>query len=374
MRTDVYLLGACLHELITGERRHHGTSVAEVLEAARASQPVVYDVSVPAELAALANSATAVDPGERPATVEDFRRLLAAFLTHQSSRRATARAQQRLAELRALGQDGAPTDQLRVFAECRFGFQHALDEWPDNRAAQAGLVAALALQAERSLARGVLEVTAVAVAELQERDPAVAAPLAERLHTAQRAEAARRKQVWDEDLSVSSRQRTAWLMVAGGCALVICVAVLYTQYVVGLDYSHEASIRATWFSMGVLGVSTLIGARWLLRNAANRRLIVVFWVMGFVILGHRYVAQSLGLSVHQMLADDALLIGGMGMVISVYLRRWVAVAALPWCATAGAIVVRPDAAVALFGWATTLSLVIAPVAWAVSRWLQRRVA
>jgi hypothetical protein len=48
-RTDVYLLGAVLHEVISGSRRHAGDGVQKTLVNAYVSAPYVYDASVPAE-------------------------------------------------------------------------------------------------------------------------------------------------------------------------------------------------------------------------------------------------------------------------------------------------------------------------------------
>src|SRR6185503_17346084 len=64
--TDVYLLGATLHHILTGQPRHAGETLETVLAAAKESRPVHYAATVPAELAALCNAATAQDPKRRP--------------------------------------------------------------------------------------------------------------------------------------------------------------------------------------------------------------------------------------------------------------------------------------------------------------------
>jgi serine/threonine-protein kinase len=57
-RTDVYLLGATLHEIVTARPRHPGSELHAVLMHAVLSEPVSYGEEVPAELAELANRAT----------------------------------------------------------------------------------------------------------------------------------------------------------------------------------------------------------------------------------------------------------------------------------------------------------------------------
>lgn len=70
--TDVFLLGATLHLLLTGTMRHRGQTLEEVLLASLDCEPVDYGPEVPEELAALANQATARNPVFRPKSVSAF--------------------------------------------------------------------------------------------------------------------------------------------------------------------------------------------------------------------------------------------------------------------------------------------------------------
>ena len=67
-RTDVYLLGATLHNVLTGRARHLGMTLYDVLLSARESAPFAYEPDVPAELAAICNKAMRRDPADRYAT------------------------------------------------------------------------------------------------------------------------------------------------------------------------------------------------------------------------------------------------------------------------------------------------------------------
>ncbi len=174
-RTDVYLLGATLHEILTGAPRHEGASIAEVLDNARVSAPVVYDNGVPEELAALANRATSREPHKRPSSALEMRRALEGYRRHKSSAGLARSAAARLDVLRSkLGASagGAKDEDLKeidqLIAETRFGLTQAIAEWPDNHvAARAleGLDKLLAERRERALA---LEKLA------REHDPAIA--------------------------------------------------------------------------------------------------------------------------------------------------------------------------------------------------------
>ncbi|MGB0588638.1 MAG: protein kinase domain-containing protein [Myxococcota bacterium] len=141
-RTDVYLLGACLHTLLTGGARHEGDTVIARIYAAARSEAFEYAEGIPAELAAIANRATSADPRDRYSSADGFRNALVEFLAHRASLRLSAAAHSRLAALEGLLGTVDPSDayhlQLLV-GECRFGFRQALDEWPDNPDAAAGL-------------------------------------------------------------------------------------------------------------------------------------------------------------------------------------------------------------------------------------------
>ncbi|MBI5366475.1 MAG: serine/threonine protein kinase [Planctomycetes bacterium] len=79
--TDVYLLGAILHEVVTGSPPHTGRTLMEVLLAAARSAPPTYGAEVPPPLAAVCRRALAARPEDRYPRVEalqaELRRWLA---------------------------------------------------------------------------------------------------------------------------------------------------------------------------------------------------------------------------------------------------------------------------------------------------------
>jgi serine/threonine-protein kinase len=149
--TDVYLLGAITHEIVTGEPRHTGGSVTATLINAYRSAPTDYADSVPEELAAICNRATHPDPEQRFVDVDGFRKAIVDFLHHRDSLRLSEEAAHRfdaledaIARARQHDQDeDAAQDAYRLFAECRFGFEQALEIWEQNVQARRGLEHAL---------------------------------------------------------------------------------------------------------------------------------------------------------------------------------------------------------------------------------------
>ncbi len=147
LRTDVYLLGGILHEVLTGRPPHRGRTLHQVLLAAHLSEPADFPKEVPAPLAETCNRAMARLPCERFQDVPSLRDAVALYLIHRSSLLLAEAAGERLRELEALGGDSSaadrpPADHLhasRLFSECQFGYLQALREWPENARAKEGL-------------------------------------------------------------------------------------------------------------------------------------------------------------------------------------------------------------------------------------------
>lgn len=78
-RTDVYLLGATLHEVLTGAGRHRGDTLRATLYSAWLSERFEYPAAVPRALASLANDATSPWPEQRPPSAAAFRERLLAW-------------------------------------------------------------------------------------------------------------------------------------------------------------------------------------------------------------------------------------------------------------------------------------------------------
>ncbi|MBK6808484.1 MAG: serine/threonine protein kinase [Sandaracinaceae bacterium] len=157
-RTDVYLLGAMLYEIMLSARPHPGNSFAEILASVLASPPPIPD-DAPQELTRICTQAMALHPHDRHASALDFKLALEGFVRHRGSRRLARRASRRLEQLYgelAQAEPGQrdPERHLRLHrlhAECRFAFREALKEWPENGAAQRGLRAATLSMVEYEL-------------------------------------------------------------------------------------------------------------------------------------------------------------------------------------------------------------------------------
>ena len=150
--TDVYLLGATLHKIVTGEVRHRG-KFYEAMQSALASTPYLYPSSVPAELADICNRAMHIDPMLRYPSVARFREAVRSYMSRQTSLELSREANELLEQLRVAVTETVPTPSNvgELAGRCCFAFEHILRTCPESRTATQGLHEALRLGAEGAL-------------------------------------------------------------------------------------------------------------------------------------------------------------------------------------------------------------------------------
>ncbi len=156
-RTDIYLLGAVLCEVLTGEPPHEGETAMEVIASVARSEPDIPD-HVPAELARICRRAMDADPDGRFERVEQLRLALHGFLQHRDSLRLAEEAEASREELgHALASDDDSAEHhqhiYELFGEARFGFRQALKSWSANELARTGRREATMAMIEYELAQ-----------------------------------------------------------------------------------------------------------------------------------------------------------------------------------------------------------------------------
>ncbi|MEO8844919.1 MAG: serine/threonine-protein kinase [Kofleriaceae bacterium] len=205
-RTDVYLAGAVLFEILTGRVPHVGRDALTVVTQILIVQPVV-PPSAPTELARICHRALDFDPARRFASVDEMRRAVQSFLDHRGSAELAARAHADLARLRDPAViSGSREEIYRLFGACRFGFHQALAEWGENEDARTGLREATIAISEYELAHDNPTGALSLLGEIDAPDLLERAHAAVAVHTERQAKLERFHHEFDP--SVNQRTRT----------------------------------------------------------------------------------------------------------------------------------------------------------------------
>lgn len=306
-RTDVYLLGAILHEIITGQPRHAGKSPIQRLYSACLSAPPPEDARGPAELWAIVARATAREPAERHASAAELRAAIEGHLRHREADALFARAQREAEDLEA-ALAVTPIDSARVhahFGGARFAVREARALRSDLPGAEAlekrlfGAMAGFALDAgEVALAEAYLR-------ELPGGDPALERRIEEaRTSAAARAAHVRRLEglAREEDLSTGRTMRSRTTLALGAAFFCFNAGMALVERS-GL---HTFSYRDT-FGFAVATTAVVAPWAWLRRrqlfpNRAGTGIWAVCITMLVVVQGFWAMAAALGIPFHTAVA------------------------------------------------------------------------
>ena len=298
-RTDVYLLGGILFELLTGHAPHDALNGCRSLFMAYESRPPVLPETVAEPLAQICRTALARAPADRYADAGALRAALMDFLQHRASIEIAERALQDvrwLAALPAVSATDAAADDVaqptaltgplptppteaeihRRFSRCKFGFLQALEIWGDNQRAREGLQAVLVLMIGRSLDAGEVHQASLLMSEL----PTPAPALAERL-AATRADQARAASGLRQLGAIGARRdlrvgldRRRYFMV--GIISLYAVMSLVSHRLVGdgrLDDGQHTGLGA--LAMALVLLYSVIRHRALRATGVNQRMLPI---------------------------------------------------------------------------------------------------
>ena len=282
-RTDVYLLGGCLHTILTGTPRHRGSSAMDRLFKAYASPPFEYGLDVPTELADICNQAMSELREDRHASASDFRDALTDFLHHRSSITLAREAATLVDSFCRTVEDADETHDTAVrvhalFGECHFGLRQALKAWDHNDGARADLQRLLETRIDYELRHGSVGAAEMVRSELPTANPGFDDRIAKR-RAEEEAEAERLRmlqRMWNLNLGMGGRSR-----VMLGLGVVWGLVYLVLGFLA--RYEVFRAEYATFITISVIHGATM-GALdvWIRRNLprteVNRRFMQTLWV------------------------------------------------------------------------------------------------
>ena len=323
-RTDVYLLGATLHECVTGAPPHRGTTLLTVLASVAESAPIAYDDDVPAALATLLRRAMHREPRERFADARELGRALDAFVAHRAAEALVVAADAQRASLEAaIDRAALATEVHSLFHACRFGYEHALRDWPEADAAKLGRERAIERMARYALDAGdrVTGQSLLAALASPPADLALKLAALDRDARAVDAERARLRALErDNDLSVGARERTIAVRVVG------IVAVFGMSVFGGLLAMGGAPTARTIavFTIVPLLLIAFALVRWrdrLLANRVSKQLAFSLLTVVSLVMLHRIVGVAREMPLSDIASGDAYIVAAAAMLSALTLRR-----------------------------------------------------
>jgi eukaryotic-like serine/threonine-protein kinase len=271
-RTDVYLAGAVLFEVIAGRPPHDGDTAIAVITSIVASKPEL-PPGAPAELGRICLRAMDADASGRHASVDELRLELQAYLEHRGSERLAAGARERLDQLlRALAEQQPNREEVyRLFGAARFGFHEALVAWRGNEDARAGLVSATVAVAEHELAVGDPRAAVGLLSELEDAPAALLARARAAADDAALRHAELEKLGREHDVAIGTRTRAFLAALLGG---------LFTIFpLIGAFHGLALRTHAQKIQWSIAFLAITLGLGWWAREsmtatAINRRVFV----------------------------------------------------------------------------------------------------
>lgn len=308
-RTDVYLLGGLLHEILTGHPPHTGETLMAVIHSVlMPSERRDYPASAPRQLVAIAEKALTYTPTERFASARAFRLAIEEAQRHQASESLAGESAQRLEQLGALLRAPASDEQRQaardLFTEGLFACEQALRTWSDNALALQTRRELVVTMARYELSAGRLDGAEEVLARIDAPPEDLTAQLADARAEKQREDDELASRRHDDDLSVAAttRARVCWVLAVTTSAYMLGVKV-FSPAVPTLRSGLVALAGTSAILVGavVLAWRARSGRGAILGNAVNREIITstIAILAGVVLMRaygmvHGYSYEELG--------------------------------------------------------------------------------
>jgi WD40 repeat protein/serine/threonine protein kinase len=146
-RSDVYLLGATLFQIVTGKPPHQAENVSACIRAVATNSICEVQPEHRGELLNIALKAMATNPEDRFSDVPSFQTAIREYRAHAESITLASRAAEDL-------QRGQQNRDYNLFSRATYGFEEAIALWGGNQIAEQGLAQTIIAHAEGAYENG----------------------------------------------------------------------------------------------------------------------------------------------------------------------------------------------------------------------------
>jgi eukaryotic-like serine/threonine-protein kinase len=343
-RTDVYLLGAMLYEVVTGAPPHRGENLQVLVSSILTSPPDVPS-GVPDELRGICTRAMSLEPADRYESAEAFREAIVEYVRHRGSLRLAREADRSLLRLLTALEAAPSEDRTRDvqihLGECRFGYRAALTAWSGNDEARAGLDRALIAAVEDAVVQGDTKEAEALLREVAHKPEDVVKRVAEAVVVRVKHDERLHKLETDYDPTIGSRTRILIGLVFG---------VIWTAFPLVSWWSSQGHDGAgyPWLIRGpiiflIIGSAFFVWAREsMMKTALNRGIMATGGVYQVAQLVMSVAGHAAGLSVAQTLLASMF---GWSLVfglLAVWVEPWFGIVAASALAALVASSVHPE--------------------------------
>lgn len=379
VHSDVFLLGAILHQILTGKPRFSGASVYDTMFAAYACEPYAYPPEVPEELAAICQKATARDPADRYQTTAQLRLALATYLQHRTSMRLLTSARERrlemethlhLAQTLLLEKNHDPhvleeveTALTSAFAEARLALREALRSWADNEPARLELQNLLTAFIDFQLQIGDVKGAVLHVAELPLADADLHARVEhERAQAEKRAQELAKLQQ-DFDPRVGARTRSFLALVLAVVWSVLPLAFDWFHKTKGVQPTGAGHVATTGLFAAFMAFAAIWARESLFRSQLNRTVVASGMVAVLGVFLTRVVCWYCGIPFAVTLVLDMVVIGVVLAMMAANQWRRLFVPAAVYFSGAAVAMLLPDTGLVAIAVANLVAMCLVAFAW-----------
>ena len=314
-RTDVYLLGATLHHILTGEVRHTAETMEEITQQILQSTPYQYDDRVPLLLAHLANQACHPDPEKRIQSPAIFRHKLQEFFDYSQAFSISDAAQKELNILKQLlnKKDWTDNEKSHIqqhYNRSRFGFEQALDIWPEFRTAKKLLQETKLAMVSFYLSHGNLEAAKPLIGGIEELPYHLRVSI-ERLKTEQN----KQKNEIEQYRRIQKKKESSTLFrvyFAIGILSVCFIMMFFLFQVDDIDannlHPETLFLQSVTLSLPLIPLMVFGRSRFLVSPNARRAAIAIVGVVLTIVL-HRWIAMEYQELPTSIIVTDLFIVG-----------------------------------------------------------------